>query len=220
MSVSTDLLAELDGWDVVSESLEAFRAGHEESGRFFAELLDRVDSLLSELLREQEQWRAEHQRVQSELGQKATLLHHQEQQIACEWAQIEQARAEGRASERDVEQQQRLEAMTSTEPLTLACRHQTSVGTDELVQRMIDTDVPDEDGFDDDAFASVVSFSSAPSDSVAAALPTVGTAAGREARLGVDYACGDQLIFTFVEDATATGGFRIEYRLLRSGADE
>jgi len=111
VSVSTDLLAELDGWDVVSESLEAFRAGHEESGRFLAELLDRVDSLLLELLREQERWRAEHQRAQSELSQKAMLLHHQEQQIACEWAQIEQARAEGRATEPDAEQQQRLEAM-------------------------------------------------------------------------------------------------------------
>jgi len=111
VSVSTDLLTELDGWDVVSESLEAFHAGHKESGRFFAEMFDRVESLLSELLREQEQWRAERQRAEGELSQKATLLRHQEEQIVSERAQFEQARADGRATEPDAEQQRRLEAM-------------------------------------------------------------------------------------------------------------
>ena len=55
---------------------------------------------------------------------------------------------------------------------------------------------------------------------MAAALATAGTAEGIEVRLGVDYACGDQLIFTFVEDAEANGGFRIEYSLLRTERDE
>lgn len=112
--------------------------------------------------------------------------------------------------------QQRIEAKTSTTPITLTCTRNTAIGTDALVERMIRTDADDVSGFDDDAFGPVVNFSSAPADSEAAALPTVGTAEGLEVRLGVDYACGDELIFTLVEDSAASGGFRIEFRLLHA----
>ncbi len=117
-------------------------------------------------------------------------------------------------------EQQRVEAYVSTTPITLPCNRNTAIGTEALIQRAIDTDADEEDEFDADAFAAVVHFSSAPADSDAAALPTVGTAEGREVRLGVDYACGDQLIFTLLEDATAAGGFRVEFDLLHSGQDE
>ena len=116
--------------------------------------------------------------------------------------------------------QQRLEAHTSTTPVTLTCGRNTAIGTEALVQRVIDTEADEADDFDADAFAAVVRFSSAPADSDAAALPTAGTAEGVEVRLGVDYACGDQLIFTLLEDATAPGGFRVEFDLLHSGEDD
>jgi hypothetical protein len=112
--------------------------------------------------------------------------------------------------------QRRLEAMTSTASITLSCRRNLAIGTEEFVQRARDTEANLVPQFDDDAFDTVVHFSDAPIDSDAAALPTVGTAEGREVRLGVDYACGDELIFTLVEDASAPGGFAIEFRLLHS----
>lgn len=116
--------------------------------------------------------------------------------------------------------QSRVEAHTSPAPFTLDCRRDVAIGTDDFVQRAIDTNEHEADGFDADAFGAVVNFSSAPADDAAAALPTAGTAEGIEVRLGVDYACADQLIFTFVEDAEANGGFRIEYSLLRTERDE
>jgi hypothetical protein len=117
-------------------------------------------------------------------------------------------------------QQQRLEENTSTSPLTLSCSRNTAMGTEALVQRVIDTKADEADDFDADAFAAVIRFSSAPADSDAAALPTAGTAEGVEVRLGVDYACGDQLIFTLIQDAAAPGGFRVDFDLLHSTEDE
>jgi hypothetical protein len=110
--------------------------------------------------------------------------------------------------------QRRLAAMDSTGDITLSCRRDFAIGTDELVQRLIDTEANLGTGFDNDAFDTVVHFSSAPSDSDAAALPTAGTAEGRAVRLGVDFTCGDLLIFTFVEAPDKPGGFAIQFRLV------
>jgi hypothetical protein len=117
-------------------------------------------------------------------------------------------------------EQQRLEAMNATSPISLSCARHIAIGTAELVTRVIETDGQLESGFDDDAFSEYVNFSSAPVDDEAAALPTEGRADGREVRLGVDYGCGDQLIFTFEQDAAAPGGFRIEYSLLETADDD
>jgi len=119
-------------------------------------------------------------------------------------------------------EQQRVEAMTSTSAISMDCVRNIAIGTEELYDRVIETEGHLADDFDDDAFSAFVNFSSAPIDDQAAALPTVGTAEGREVRLGVHYGCGDQLIFTFEEDATTTADlrFRIEYRLLRTSDDD
>ncbi|MFQ5807903.1 MAG: hypothetical protein ACE5I3_15770 [Phycisphaerae bacterium] len=117
-------------------------------------------------------------------------------------------------------EQRRLEGNMSMGPVTIPCNRNTAVGTTALIQRAIDNDADERADFDADAFVTVVNFSSAPADSDAAALPTVGTAEGVEVRLGVDYGCGDELIFTFVEDAAAPGGFRIEFRLLPAEEEE
>ena len=112
--------------------------------------------------------------------------------------------------------QQLVEAKTSTAPITLPCRRNTAVGTEFFIRRVLDTDTQLRTTYNPDIFGPLVNFSSAPLGSEAEALPTEGTAEGIEVRLGVDYAWGDQLIFTFVEDAEAPGGFRIEYSLLHA----
>lgn len=113
-------------------------------------------------------------------------------------------------------QQLRIEARQTVAPATLPCRRNFAIGTDELLQRVIDTNGTAAAGFDPDVFVSVVNFSSADANSDAATLPTAGTAAEFRALLGVDYKCGDRLIFTFQEDAAAPGGFRIDFELLPS----
>lgn len=110
--------------------------------------------------------------------------------------------------------QLRLEAQTTAAPVTLACRRDFAIGTQEFYDRAVATRAVDVATFDPDAFDVVVHFSDAPADSDLAAAPTVGTSSGLRKLLGVNYRCGDQLLITFVEDPDATGGFRIEYGLV------
>lgn len=99
-------------------------------------------------------------------------------------------------------------------PTSISCLRNLAVGTADFVDRVVQTGA-DEDlaTFNPDIFSTQVSFSDAPQDSDAALLPTVGTAEGVEVRLGVDYSCGDLLIFTLVEDPDAPGGFRVDFEL-------
>ncbi len=111
-------------------------------------------------------------------------------------------------------QQERIEAGQSAQ-FTIACRRNFAIGTEEMVQRVIDTNTDQNtQNFDNDAFDSVVHFSNAPADAATAALPTVGTAEGREVLLGLDFSCGDLLIFTLEQDPTAAGGFRIDFEVI------
>lgn len=112
-------------------------------------------------------------------------------------------------------QQLRLDAYTTSDPATVPCARNAAVGTVGLIQRAVDTDADQAlADFDADAFDTVVRFSSAPEDSESAGLPTEGTAEGVEKLLGVEFSCLDQLIFTFVEDPDAPGGFRIDYTVI------
>lgn len=117
-------------------------------------------------------------------------------------------------------QQLRVEANTTRQGIQLPCRRNSAIGTEEFVTRVVATSADDVDNFDPDAFDVDVHFSSAPIDSDAAALPTVGLAKGVEKLLGIDYACQDTLIFTFEQDPDAAGGFRIDFSVIASGADD
>jgi len=119
-------------------------------------------------------------------------------------------------------QQRRLDSMQLESEITLDCARNVAIGGEALVERIQATEQDLAAGFDLDAFNAEVNFSSAAVGSDAAALPTEGTAAGIEVRLGVDFACGDRLIFTFEENAAAIDGhlFRIDYDLLRAEDDE
>jgi hypothetical protein len=117
-------------------------------------------------------------------------------------------------------QQLRLAANTSSAPISVPCRREAAVGTADFVQRVIVTNADATAGFDADAFSPVVHFSTSPADSDTAALPTAGSARGMERRLGVDFTCGDRLIFTLQEDPDAPGGFRIDYQVIPDIEDD
>lgn len=108
-------------------------------------------------------------------------------------------------------EQLRLAPNTSSTPTTVTCRRNAAVGTQDFVNRITLLGTDTFASFDPDAFSTVVQFSAAPTGSSAAGLPTAGTAVGQNRLLGVDYSCGDQLVFKFFVDPDATGGFRIDF---------
>lgn len=113
-------------------------------------------------------------------------------------------------------QQSRLTANSTPAAVSLTCRRNVAVGTQALVDRVLATKTDETtSNFDTEAFGATVRFSSAAANTTATGLPTEGTAQGVEVLLGVNYSCGDTLIFTFVQDPDAEGGFRIDYELLR-----
>lgn len=116
--------------------------------------------------------------------------------------------------------QARVEPRTPSPAITQACRRIAVLGTNELIGRAVDADFEDDADFDQDAFVAVVNFSDADATSPAAGQPTAGFAAGRAVLLGVDYDCGDRLIFTFVEDPDAAGGFRIDFGTIPGDNDD
>lgn len=108
-------------------------------------------------------------------------------------------------------EQLRLDPYTSSTVTTVTCRRNAAVGTQEFLTRIVDVKADETDTFDADAFSAVVQFSAASSGSIAAGMPTAGTAEGQNRLLGVDYSCGDLLVFKFFVDADAPGGFRIDF---------
>ncbi|MFO0840005.1 MAG: hypothetical protein U1D55_15970 [Phycisphaerae bacterium] len=112
-------------------------------------------------------------------------------------------------------QQSRLGAFNSSAPVQIPCRRNMAVGTKDFIDRVIAVKGDETANFDAEAFDTVVRFSLAPIGSDAEGLPTAGTSAGRGVRLGVDYTCEDRLIFTFEQDATAPGGFRIDFAVIQ-----
>lgn len=112
-------------------------------------------------------------------------------------------------------QQLLLDSGSSSNAITAPCRRNAAIGTQEYVDRVLDTNADNIANFVPEALSVNVHFSSAPQGSDLAALPTEGFAVGREVLLGVDYTCNDQLIFTFVQDPDARGGFRVDFEVLR-----
>ncbi|MCA9243584.1 MAG: hypothetical protein KDA32_06495 [Phycisphaerales bacterium] len=116
--------------------------------------------------------------------------------------------------------QQAVEANSSTAPTNLICGRNLAVGTQALIDRAILTGEQSQAGFNSQQFNAVVNFSSAAAGTAAENLPTAGTADGLEARLGLDYSCGDLAIFIFEQDPNEPGGFRIRYDLIQNDEDQ
>lgn len=103
-------------------------------------------------------------------------------------------------------------ASGATSPLqTQPCKKSFSVGGEELI-RLID--VRNLTVNDPRALIDGVNFSAAPVGDPLEAEPTEGTALGRVDRAGVDFTCESVLIYSFNQDATAPGGFRIDLQVL------
>lgn len=123
--------------------------------------------------------------------------------------------------------QLRLEGNTSSAQIQQPCRKIFSVGGAELVRLIRDNDqVPAIRASltDPEALVDGVNFSGAPANDPLAAAPTEGKAVGLEELNGADYTCvrtsiqqvtgTGLLIFTFEQDASAPGGFRIDYQFI------
>jgi hypothetical protein len=111
-------------------------------------------------------------------------------------------------------QQINVKQFGTSDAASLPCARNAAIGTQGLVDRVLETKADVTDTFIPERFDTVVHFSLAASDSGAADLPTAGTAEGVELLLGVDYSCEDQIVFTFVEDPDAPGGYRIDHEVI------
>jgi len=107
--------------------------------------------------------------------------------------------------------QLRLESGATSPVQNQPCRKSFSVGGEELI-RLID--VRDLPVADPRALIDGVNFSGAPLGDPLEAEPTEGTALGRTDRAGVDFTCESVLIYSFEQDASAPGGFRIDLQVL------
>ncbi|MFO0973589.1 MAG: hypothetical protein U1A27_09145 [Phycisphaerae bacterium] len=107
--------------------------------------------------------------------------------------------------------QLRVEGNTSAAQQTQACRRVFSVGGDELIRliRQQNLTVNDAPVLHENIF-----FSSAAAGDPLAAVPTEGTAQQRILLDGVDYLCAGVLVFSYVQDAAAPGGFRMDYMFI------
>ncbi|MCK6455492.1 MAG: hypothetical protein L6Q92_03025 [Phycisphaerae bacterium] len=104
--------------------------------------------------------------------------------------------------------QLRIEGNTAAAQQTQQCRRVFSLGGAEL-ERLIefnDLNVNDMPVLHEDVY-----FSSAPANDPLAAEPTEGFAVQQVRLDGIDYVCGGLLLFVFVQDPAAPGGFRIDY---------
>ncbi len=111
--------------------------------------------------------------------------------------------------------QVRLSGLTSTDIRLLPCARNMAIGTDKFVDWVMLSSEIDELAFEIELLNPVVHFSDAATDTDASTSPTVGTAEGVELLLGLDYSCDDQIMITFVEDPDATGGFRLEWAVIK-----
>ncbi len=104
--------------------------------------------------------------------------------------------------------QLRLEGNSSSPQLAQPCRKVFSLGGEELVRLIGVNNLAVNDPR---ALLDGVNFSGAPLGDPLEAAPTEGTAQGRILQGGVDYNCEGLALFTFEQDATAPGGFRVDY---------
>lgn len=118
--------------------------------------------------------------------------------------------------------QLRLEGNSASAQIAQPCRQTFSVGGAELIRLLeLNENDPTINIADPRALVNGVNFSGAPLGDPLEAEPTEGTAVGSNVLSGVDFTCARTdirettgtglLIFTFEQDATAPGGFRIDF---------
>lgn len=121
--------------------------------------------------------------------------------------------------------QLRLEGNTSSAQVAQPCRKTFSVGGAELIRLIkLNQEAPNINVTDEQALIVGVNFSSAPVGDPLETEPTEGTAEGLVRLAGIDFTCARTdirqltgtglLIFTFEQDASQPGGFRIDYQFI------
>ncbi len=104
---------------------------------------------------------------------------------------------------------ERLEGNSIAGPFTIAVGRAVSVGGARLIELILENDL--DEGRNADALRPGVGFSGAAFDSELANLPTEGTAEEITLLHGVDYPFDALIIFTFEQDESKPGGFRIDF---------
>ena len=122
--------------------------------------------------------------------------------------------------------QQRLEGNSSSPQIAQPCRQTFSLGGAELIRLLeLNQNDPTINITDPRALIDGVNFSGAPLGDPLEAEPTEGTAEGRLVLSGVEFTCvrtdirdttgTGLLLFTFEQDATAPGGFRVDFSFVQ-----
>lgn len=109
---------------------------------------------------------------------------------------------------------QRLEAGGDTGIMNMDCARVFSIGSAGLIDAIQNNDPDFPDALDEPALVPGVYFSSSSLDSLNAALPTAGFAAGFEARLGVDFPCDALLIVRLEIDDVGPEEFRVDFEII------
>lgn len=121
-----------------------------------------------------------------------------------------------RPSERAVQfVQPRVLRLSRTDDFTLACARNLAIGTQQMVDWVLESTALEDPEFDPAALNADVFFNREDDGSPAENAPVDGRAAGVGLLVGVDYSCGDRIVFTFEEDADVDGGFRVDYAVIR-----
>ncbi|MBN2445265.1 MAG: hypothetical protein JXO22_00950 [Phycisphaerae bacterium] len=120
-----------------------------------------------------------------------------------------------RSNPREVNLEQIRMSAGITGDITLSCARNMAIGTQDFVDWVNASQEPDATDFEEVLLHAQVYFSDADSDTDEVDAPTVGTAEGIELLVGVHYSCDDLIVFTLVEDPAATGGFRIDYAVIK-----
>ncbi len=108
--------------------------------------------------------------------------------------------------------QLRLNAGSASSQIVQPCRRVFAIGSPDLIRIV---DARGQNVNDAQALVTGVNFSTAPANDPLATAPTEGTAAPLTLLNGVDYVCDGLLLFSFDEDPTAAGGFKITYRFVQ-----
>lgn len=121
-----------------------------------------------------------------------------------------------RQGERPVDYlQPRINQLSRADGITLTCARNLAIGTQDLVDWMLLSEALDDADFDPALLNADVFFSGEAPGTPGFNAPTDGRATGLQLRLGLDYSCGDLIVFTFEDDPETEGGVRIDYEVIR-----
>jgi hypothetical protein len=110
----------------------------------------------------------------------------------------------------DPDADNRLEGNSESDVFTFDCGRAMSIGHEQMIARIHDAGLNNEEGVDATALQPGIAFSDRPLDDPDAASATAGRDGGVLTLQGAEYQCDSLLVYTFEVDATQPDGFRID----------